>query len=80
MNRKKRRIFFTSFFSTLCILMLLIGMAEVDYQSRRIGFGDNRVLTVQITGKTWDECCNAVKTWYNDFVSTLKDSAVEESQ
>jgi hypothetical protein len=60
--------------------MLLIGMAEVDYQSRRIGFGDNKTMIAQITGKTWDECCNAVKIWYNDFVSTLKDSAVEESQ
>jgi hypothetical protein len=80
MKRRKRRIFFTSFFSTLCVLILLIGMAEVDYQSRRIGFGDDNTLIAQITGKTWNECCNTAKIWYNDFVSTLKDTSVEESQ
>jgi hypothetical protein len=79
MDRQKSRIFFTSFFSTLCILLLLLGIAEVDYQSRRIGFGDDKTLIAQITGKTWAECCNTAKIWYNDFVSTFKDSAVEES-
>lgn len=73
------RIFFASFFSTLCVLMLLLGMAEVDYQSRRIGFGDKQTLIYQIIGKNWDECCNAAKMWYNNFISTFKDSAVEES-
>lgn len=78
MERRDRRIFFASLLSTLCIIVLVIGMAEVDYNSRRIGFGDNKTLIYQITGKTWDESCNVLKLWYNNFVLTFKESAVEE--
>jgi hypothetical protein len=58
--------------------MLLIGMAEVDYNSRRIGFGDNKTLIYQFTGKTWRESCNAAELWYNNFVLSLKENALEE--
>jgi hypothetical protein len=78
MKRRNRRIYFASFFSTLCIIMLLIGMAEVDYNSRRIGFGDNKTLIYQITGKTWHESCNVAEIWYNNFVLSLKEYALEE--
>lgn len=79
MKRKKRRIFFTSFFSTLCILGLLIGIATVDENSRRIGLGDDRTFLSRTVGKTWQESCNAVKIWYNQIVSSFHENAVEES-
>ena len=79
MKRRNRRIFFASFFSTLCVFALLFGIAKVDLNSRRIGFGDNKTLIYQITGKTWQESCNAAKVWYNNLVSSLTESAVEES-
>ena len=78
MKRRNRRIFLTSFFSTLCLIVLLIGIVEVDDNSRRIGFGDNKTLIYQITGKTWHESCNVAELWYNNFVLTLKKDAVEE--
>lgn len=80
MKRRNRRIFFASFFSTLCVLALLFGIAEVDANSRRIGFGDDKTLMHQITGETWQESCNAVKIWYNDFISSLTKNDVEGSQ
>lgn len=79
MKRKDRRTFFASFFSTLCVLALLFGLIEVDSNSRRIGFGDNKTLAYQIMGKSWQESCNAAKVWYNNLVSSLTESAVEES-
>lgn len=79
MKRKRRRIFFASFFSTLCVLALLFGMAEVDANSRRIGFGDDKTLIYKITGKTWQETCNVAKVWYNNFVLSLTENAVEET-
>ena len=45
------RIFLTSMVATLCALGLLLGIAEVDTQCRRIGFGDDKTLIYQITGK-----------------------------
>ena len=80
MKRRNRRIFFASFFSTLCVLALLFGIAEVDANSRRIGFGDDKTLMHQITGETWQESCNAVKIWYNNFISSLTKNDVEGSQ
>lgn len=71
MRRKEKRIFFTSFFSTLCVLALLAGIMAVDVNSRRIGFGDDNTLFYRATGQSWSETCNAVKMWYNDFVSTI---------
>ena len=79
MKRKNRRTFFASFFGTLCVLALLFGILEVDANSRRIGFGDNKTLIYQITGKTWQESCNAAKIWYNNHILSLTESAVEES-
>ncbi len=80
MKRRDRRIFFASFFGTLCVFALLFGMAEVDANSRRIGFGDNKTLLYQFTGETWQESCNAVKTWYNNLVLVFTKNNVEESK
>jgi hypothetical protein len=79
MNRRDRRIFFTAFFSTLCVFALVFGFAEVDFNSRRVGFGDDKTLIYQITGKTWQESCNVVKVWYNNVVLSLSENAVGES-
>ena len=79
MTKRNRKIFWGSFFSTLCVLMLLIGLAVVDYNSRRIGFGDDKTLLYQITGKTWQETCNVAKVWYNNFVFSFQEKAAEES-
>lgn len=80
MKNRDFRIFFTSFFSTLCIIALVLGFAEVDTNSRRIGFGDNKTLVYQITGQSWQETCNAVKIWYNNIMSALTANDVEDSQ
>lgn len=77
MRRRNRRIFFASFFGTLCVLALLFGFAEVDANSRRIGFGDDKTLMYQFTGQTWQESCNTVKIWYNDFISLLTEKDVK---
>ena len=50
-RNREMRIFLTSLMTTLCVLGLLLGVAEVDTQCRRIGFGDNKTLIYQITGK-----------------------------
>ncbi len=46
------RIFAVSFYSTLCVLVLAIGILQVDYYSRQTGFGDNQTLIQALTG--WD--------------------------
>lgn len=51
------RIFIVSFFSTLCAAALIFGLMEVDYQSRRIGFGDEKTLVYEITGKNLNLSC-----------------------
>lgn len=79
MERKRSRIFFTSFFSTLCVIALVLGIMQVDSNSRRIGFGDNKTLIYQFTGQSWQETCNTVKIWYNNFISALTANDVEES-
>lgn len=38
---KNARSFFMSMGITVCLLVLLSGMLYVDYQTRRIGFGDS---------------------------------------
>jgi len=52
---------------TLCLVGLLLGLAEVDTQCRKIGFGDNKTLIYQITGKNWNLTCNTAKICYNIF-------------
>ena len=79
MKRRDSRIFFSAFFSTLCVFALLFGFVQVDFNSRRVGFGDDKTLIYQITGKTWQESCNVVKIWYNNVVLSLSESAVGES-
>lgn len=79
-GRREKRIFFTSFFGTLCVLILLLGLLEVDENSRRIGFGDGKTLLYQFTGQTWQETCNAAKIWYNNVVTAMKANNVEESR
>ena len=41
---KERRCFWASFFTTLCLIMLVCGMITVDYQSARVGFGQSQPL------------------------------------
>lgn len=53
------RIFLSSFFAALLVITLLWGFAVVDYQSRKIGFGDEKTLIYQITGKNPDITCIA---------------------
>ena len=62
------RVFLVSLFSTLCVAVLLLGLMEVDYQSRRIGFGDNKTLIYQITGKNLNLSCIRGRLCYNIFV------------
>lgn len=51
-RNKNARIFAVSFYSTLCVLALAIGILEVDYHSRQTGFGDGQTLIHSLTG--WD--------------------------
>ncbi len=78
-TRREKRVFFASFCSTLCVLLLFIGMMEVDANSRYIGFGDSRTLFYEITGQTWRETCNTVEIWYNQTISSIKRNDAEES-
>ena len=39
-SRAERRVFLCSLGVTLCILILVIGLITVDYQGRRLSFGD----------------------------------------
>lgn len=63
--KREMRIFLTSLVVTLCVLGLLLGMAEVDTQCRRIGFGDNKTLIYQITGKNLNLSCIDNQICYN---------------
>lgn len=67
--RKHRdlRIFLASMLGTLCVIGLLLGLAEVDTQCRRIGFGDNKTLIYRITGENWNLTCNTAEICYNNF-------------
>ncbi|HEX3017285.1 MAG TPA: hypothetical protein VHP31_05455 [Caproicibacter sp.] len=56
-NNRSLRIFLTSFFVSLLVIALVWGLAFVDYQSRKIGFGDEKTLIYQITGKNPDITC-----------------------
>ena len=67
-NRTNLRIFLVSMFTTLCLIALLLGIAEVDMQCRRIGFGDNKTLIYRITGKNLSLACNTAEICYNDSV------------
>jgi hypothetical protein len=75
-----KRIFVTSFYSTLCVLLLIAGILEVDENSRSVGFSDNQTLFHQITGQTWQGTCNAVKIWYNQIISSITADDAEESR
>ncbi|QAT51105.1 hypothetical protein EQM14_15745 [Caproiciproducens sp. NJN-50] len=65
------RIFLASMFGTLCLIGFLIGFLEVDTQCRRIGFGDNKTLIYQITGKNLSLTCNTSEICYNNFCIEL---------
>ncbi|MFU0832110.1 MAG: N-acetylmuramoyl-L-alanine amidase [Oscillospiraceae bacterium] len=67
-KNRNLRIFLVSMFSTLCIIALLLGLAKVDTQCRRIGFGDEKTLISQITGKNLDLACNTGEICYNNAV------------
>ena len=49
--------FWVSFLSTSLIFALLWGLAVVDYQCRRIGFGDEDTLLFRLTGKNPAVAC-----------------------
>ena len=53
-KKQDRRLFFTAFFSTVCLCLLGIGILEADYQSRKIGFGDEKTLLYAWTGREGD--------------------------
>ncbi|MCI1966152.1 MAG: hypothetical protein LKJ17_08490 [Oscillospiraceae bacterium] len=61
------KIFLVSMFCTLGLIGLFLGIAEVDTQCRRIGFGDNKTLIYQITGKNLVLTCNTAEICYNIF-------------
>ncbi|MCI1954824.1 MAG: hypothetical protein LKJ21_00410 [Oscillospiraceae bacterium] len=65
-KHRNLRIFLTSFFASLLAIALVWGFAAVDYQSRRIGFGDGKTLIYRITGKNPDIPCIGVGIWYNN--------------
>ena len=64
-NRKNLRAFLTSFFVSLLLLALLLGLNAVDFQCRRIGFGDNKTFIFRITGKNLPLACNEDGLCYN---------------
>lgn len=66
-QRRNLRIFLASMLGTLCLVGLLLGLSEVDTQCRKIGFGDNKTLIYQITGKNLNLTCNTAKICYNIF-------------
>lgn len=45
--RAKRRVFFATFSITFVVLMLVVGLITVDYQRRRMSFGE-QILPVSI--------------------------------
>jgi hypothetical protein len=67
-KNRNLRIFLASMFGTLCVIALVLGLAKVDYRSRRIGFGDEKTLIYQITGKNPDITCIAGEICYNNSV------------
>jgi hypothetical protein len=65
-KNRSLRIFMTSMFVTLTVLALLLGLAVVDYQCRKIGFGDEKTLLFQVTGKNLNFACITVGVCYNN--------------
>lgn len=75
-NKRNHRAFFTSFFCTLLLLALLWGLAVVDFQCRRIGFGDNKTFLYEMTGKNPDFTLH----WkLNIDIITLKENEITQS-
>ena len=58
-NRRGLRIFLVSFFTTVLFIALFLGLAAVDYECRKIGFGDGKTLIYQLTGKNLNFACIA---------------------
>ena len=65
-NNRSLRAFLTSFFVSLAAIALFLGIAFVDYQCRKIGFGDEKTLIFQITGKNLNFACIAAGICYNN--------------
>jgi hypothetical protein len=65
-NNRPFRAFLASLFVSLAVLALLWGIAFVDYQCRKIGFGDEKTLIFQITGKNLNIACIAAGICYNN--------------
>ncbi len=66
--RKNRslRVFLVSFFAAMIVFALALGLAAVDYQCRKTGFGDEKTLIYQITGKNLNFACIADGICYNN--------------
>lgn len=56
-NRRRLRLLFLSFFTAMLLAALFLGLAIVDYECRKIGFGDEKTLIFQITGKNLNFAC-----------------------
>lgn len=67
-HNRDLRIFLGSFLGTLCVLGLIFGLLVVDSESRRVGFGDEKTLIYEITGKNLNLSCNDVEICYNNFI------------
>ena len=65
-NNRSLRAFLVSFFSSLAVLALLWGIAAVDYQCRKTGFGDEKTLIFQLTGKNLNFACITAGICYNN--------------
>jgi heme/copper-type cytochrome/quinol oxidase subunit 3 len=65
MQRREFRAFVISLLTTLLLILLFLGIAVVDYECRKIGFGDEKTLIYQITGKNLNFACNSIGICYN---------------
>lgn len=64
-KNRNQRIFLTSFFCTLCVILLAMGIFIADSRSRETGFNDGKTLFRQITGKNFLLSCIAAGICYN---------------
>ena len=70
-RNRSAKVFLVSLLSTLCVLGLILGILVVDCESRKIGFGDNKTLIYEITGKNLNLSCNIGEICYNNSVFLL---------
>lgn len=71
-NNRSLRAFLVSLFATLLLFALFWGLAAVDYECRKIGFGDEKTLIYQITGKNLNFACINPGICYNNSCNLRK--------